>query len=123
MNVGHPALITVLLLKPNHQENKQNPDQRPDQKELAHKTALCLSGIRTLPVGTSGYKQDRGDQREAGEYLGTCRALINRTCARFTGTFSASAYVELLADARLIVECFVYTWFAKNGARAVRGLT
>lgn len=77
-NVGHPALIPISLLMPGNKENNENPDQRPYQKELAHKTALCLCGIRTLPVGTSGYKQNRGGEREAGEYLGTCRALVNR---------------------------------------------
>jgi hypothetical protein len=65
----------------NNEESDENPDQRPYQKELAHKTAffVLFSGeSETLRAGTSGYKQDRGDERMAKEYFGRRCALINR---------------------------------------------
>jgi len=94
VNVGHPALLPVPLLTPNNEENNENPDQTY-QKELAHETALCFSGIRTLLVGSSGYKQDRGGEQRVGEYLGTCRALINRDLHEVHGQLARWVQTDL----------------------------
>ena len=40
------------------------------------------SRSRTLRLGTSAYKQDRGDERPAKEYFGRCCGLINRVHRR-----------------------------------------
>ena len=66
-NIGHPALFRVSPLPtPNNEESHENSDQGPYQKQLHHKTALCLFRIR---IGEASGRPEA--------ICGYCRDLIN----------------------------------------------
>jgi hypothetical protein len=79
-NIGHPALFRVSPLPtPNNEKRHESADQRTYQKQLYHKTALCLSRIRIgeasgRPEAICGYcgglinsKRDSPDGRKVAE--------------------------------------------------------
>ena len=80
VDVGHPALFRVSRFPmPDNEESDENPDQRCNQEELAHKTASMLylgkagRSARERP-GTNRIREASRWQRNT---LGTCCGLIN----------------------------------------------